>query len=655
MIIFFFLLLIYIFPIFSEIFFTFDEDRENLCFHRDIQANNKIDIYSSDFYLSNDARINTNFMIGTTQKVLYLNYPFTFSNNTVNNSMKNANSAGIIFLKDQPTNTTVENLSTQKSIVPVAYFTLQELPIGWSLYCPSDYYQQSKEVTQISLYNNNIYIGKVSGPQYSHRDFFNQNVTQLLNISGKNNITLGNYSGNYSNAKLLSYNTIVGSMSGNMITGSFNSFFGTYHGVKNIINPNYLNQDYYSDNDFSNYNNAFGFGNFSLTHSTSQGLKFLANKQNNVFGNLNFGSVWRGYRNCIFGNRIMTTIVDNITQFNWIDSNIMVGNNILYESNNNLLTGLYGNIILVPNGDQAVYGGIDVSLAFMAPDKIIGTNYQTNYAIMIGSCGLAMPYQRSYKTFIANIYHSSLIDTGVNLNNSISEDKKLGFVSSTSFPVAVMINNADQLGQMELVPYVAISSNGGIDIINYDPNKEPGNVTFLNDVVDCLLDPNIMPVIGVAFENTLEARQNGLLYTVDVYGMMKYSSVLHYNPLSVFTIYVSKKLPKPYSSLSNPNMVGNINNAISSDAMVAGYEHYYLIPVLVRACQILNQKIVLIIKYFDNLQIRSIEEQNKHEWYEEKIRLLIMQQEMLIEYLDSNLQNKKILYKIKKMGKKFYK
>lgn len=620
---------------YTKINFSIDDSLNNSI--RDISTynNKKINIYKD--YLDEKTKNNITFMKGTTQKVLYLNYPVTFTNDDTTNTMKNANSSGIIILKDQPDGVTMANLNTQKTIDPIAYFTLQETPIGWILYTPADYYQQELAITNISLYNNNIYIGRSCGPNHYVKDFYNNNVSNVLNKSGKYNIVLGNHSGSYVNDKLLSYNTIVGCMSGNLITGSFNSFFGDYHGDRQILNANYLSQDYYSNNDFSNYNNSFGFGNYNLTHSTGQGLKFLANKQNNVFGNLNFSSVWRGYRNCIFGNRILTTIIDNITQFNWIDSNIMIGNNILYQSNNNLITGLYGNIILVPNGDQAIYGGIDLSKAF-SPTKN-NFDIQCNYSIMIGSCGLPIPYERSYKTFIANIYNSTLIDTGIGLNPATHP----GLIGTTTFPVTVMINNADQLGQMELVPYGNYAS-----LTPYNPSAEPGNVTNIDYVVNFLLDPKAMPVIGVAFENTATATKNGLLFTIDSYALMQHASLLSGNPLSCFVIYTTPKIPIPYKQYNSKLNTTNVISAITSDATIAGYEHYYLIPVLVRACQIINAKITELTNTINN-------EYRKNKEYESKIKELYEQQKMILDYLLDNKKNKNILKKIKFYAKKRYK
>ena len=66
----------------------------------DTREGGEIDIFSPQFYLTERVRINTTFMIGTSQKVIYLNYPFTFSNDSVQNMMKKANTSGIVILKE---------------------------------------------------------------------------------------------------------------------------------------------------------------------------------------------------------------------------------------------------------------------------------------------------------------------------------------------------------------------------------------------------------------------------------------------------------------------------------------------------------------------------------------------------------------------------
>lgn len=533
----------------------------------------ELDIFSPQFYLTEKVRINTTFMIGTSQKVIYLNYPFTFTNNPTINMMKNANTSGIIILKDQPAGITSSNFSNMTSITPIAYFTVQPIPLGWQIYSPADYFSHTTP-TLFSFYSNNIYIGKNVGP--NHDGYNNLNLENLLYATGTYNIAIGNNSGNFPENKLFNYNTIIGSWSGNDINGSFNSIFGAYHGSKNILNTTILNQDYYSGNNFFNYNNSFGFGNYNSTKTTGGSPRLTTNKQNNIFGNLNFSSVNKGFRNCIFGNRILSTIVDNIVQFTWIDSNIMIGNNIFYQVNNSYISGLYGNIFLIPNGDQLISGGIDMSIAFSPYDDNLVA--QSNYSIMIGSCGLPIPYSRSYKTFIGNIYNSSLTEEIPSIKNN-KKLNDLGFIGKTSFPVTTMTSNADQLGQIEILPY------GNVN----DYETEPGNVLDVSFAANFLLDPDYMPVIGVAFSNTTEAAKNGLVYTIDVYRLIKSPIIGKNNPLQSFVIYKTQKNLVPYPNES----AYNVNNqfTIYSDPKICGYEHYYLIPIIVKACQILNDKI----------------------------------------------------------------
>lgn len=593
----------------AEIFFYIDDDclLSNNDFIKnffDTREGGEIDIFSPQFYLTERVRINTTFMIGTSQKVIYLNYPFTFSNDSVQNMMKKANTSGIVILKDQPDGTMTSNLYNTKSIVPIAYFTLQPFPLGWQIYSPADFYSGSSVPTYLSFYNSNIYVGKKVGPQYNPFNYMT--IDRFLSVGGGWNTILGNESGNFPEGKLYSYNTVVGSNSGNYIGGAFNSFYGTYHGSKNVINTYILTQDYYSGDNYSNYNNSFGFGNYNLTRSNASDPKLYANKQNNVFGNLNFSSVIKGFRNCIFGNRILTTTIDNITQFSFIDSNIMIGNNIFYQTNNHLISGLYGNILLIPNGDQISAGGLGMSMAFDAYSdlKVI----QSDFAIMIGSCGLPIPYPRSYKTFIGNIYHSSLAEQ-IKIVSEDSNIKELGFIGKTSLPVVTMTNNADQVGQMEILPF------GKRDAYR----DEPGNVFDVTEMAEYLFDPVMMPVVGVAFKNIPEGKKNGLLYTIDSYAILNNAKNTiigqKSNPLASFLIYKTAKNPLPYQSDNSIVTASYLysQSSVSNELEVCGYEHYYLIPLLVKACQLLNTKIT-------NLYDLIIAQKNTREvLYQEKI------------------------------------
>lgn len=575
-----------------QINFFYSINNDNLKYRReDMQTNVKQNIYNYNYYLNDLVRINTTFNAGTTYPVIYLNYPATaFASN--NNSMKNTNGAGIIILSKQPSGILVSNLSTQSSIKPFAYFTLQEIPIGWQLYSPADYYTNkepnSDGVTVFSIYNDNLYVGKKVGPIHFKADFNKDFIGEYIRSLGKLNIVIGNSSGNYVDGKLISYNVLVGNHSGKLISGSFNQMYGCYNMSTEELNTNYLTQDYYSDNDYSNYNNVFGFGSMGTTYVTAQGGKFIANKQNNIVGNLNFRAVWKGFRNCIFGNRIFNTIINNSILFNYVDSNISIGNDICYYHNNTILTNIWKNIWLIPSGSYDS-GGINMQ-------NVIQNN--TCGSVMIGSCGGDAQYDRSYGTFIANIYDKGIVPNLPPLQTG-----------ANSLPQTVLVGVNDQLGTTQLLPY-GFADNTAL--------QQPGNVYNIDDIVEQEL--LTLPIIGIAFANTDKAKENGLLYTVDVDQIMnnKNNSIQRLSSFIVF--HSAKKFSKALLSSQKSK------KEIVELPKVSGYEHYYLIPLLVRAYQIVNEKIVSM--------------QNKHK---EIIKNFIMQNNALIQYLLDNSNNKENL------------
>lgn len=681
-----------------------------------------LDIYSPQFYLNENVRINTTFMIGTIQKVLYLNYPFTYSNDNPSNQMKNTNTSGLVILKDQPNWVSAANLSSQKNIEPIAYFTLQEIPIGWQILSPVDYYNRSAMPTKLSFYNNNIYIGKVVGPQeimnnklprmqnYNDHGLFvntyynnllnfyiannanyksNQQITEekkvvacsssvdttegdlmeetldiensrrldlsiniqnLIQSGGNNNIVIGSHSGTFQDSRYISFNTILGTRSGNQLSGSCNTFIGNFNGSNSEIDTIILNKDYYSSNLQSNYNNAIGFGNFNLTTSdtTYATGKLVAAKQNNIFGNFNLYSMRNAFKNVVIGNANLSTIIDNITQFNWIDSNILIGNKILYKTDTQPIAGMYGNIMLIPNGDELAYGGIGVSNALSGIDN----GYWTicNNAIFIGSCGLPIPYERSYHTFISNIYNSSLFYNTFIVEGALQKRNVHGL---TSLPVVTLVNNADQLGQMELLPYGNPNPDPVFDTTcPTSPTAQkssyykcqPGNIFNIDNAVNCLLDPAITPIIGIAFDNTDIAASNGLFYTIDVYSILQnQTDITQYNPLSAFLIYnIIQELP-PYE---NPNNISGESYAIYNSPAIIGYEHYYLIPLIIKAVQQINAKInnlqdTLIAKN-TNIENESFEDtmESAISPLQEKIYFMYEAYQKLLSVVDA--QDKKI-------------
>jgi hypothetical protein len=531
------------------------------------KASAKNNIYDYTFYLQDKVRINTTFTMGSTYSVIYLNYPSTFTNvNMSSNPMKDVNGAGIIILSPQSSNLTAENLSSQQNIKPFAYFTLNEIPIGWQLYCPSDYYEgivpNSKNVITINTYNQNLFFGKNVGPSHTKADFNRDFLSSYLKLLGKGNICFGNNTGDFTDDHLISYNNIFGyDCGGKLVTGSFNQAFGSYNLVGKEINPNILSQDYYASNENANYNNVIGFGNMNVSHpiTVSHFGKKIANKQNNIVGNFNFHSIWFGMRNCVIGNRNFIANNNNV-QFSYVDSNIVIGNDIAWlQDNTTVLANVWKNIWLIPSGTYDS-GGINMQPA-LSNDMI--------ESIMIGSCGGNGTYDRSYKTFIANIFDTSLIDSEV--DDSKKQALNLG-VGEEPLPQTVFVSQNDQLGSPAIKPY-------GID--HTTALAQPGNVYNVDDVIfDELLQ---LPIIGIAFENTVEARENGLFYAIDVNQIIDNPQTPIHKLSSFLTYHTKKNFLSKNGNVVHKEKKKKENYLTPS---VAGFEYYYVIPLLIRALQI---------------------------------------------------------------------
>jgi hypothetical protein len=358
---------------------------------------------------------------------------------------------------------------------------------------------------------------------------------------------------------LVSYNTVFGTHNGGkLITGSFNQTFGSYNLLGKEINPNILSQDYYASNDYANYNNVIGFGNMNISKPVMMTYlgKKLGNKQNNIIGNLNFHSIIFGLRNCILGNRNFIANNNNI-QFSYVDSNILIGNDIAWlQDNTTTIQNVWKNIWLIPSGTYDS-GGINMEPA-LSSDMVS--------SIMIGSCGGSGTYDRSYKTFIANIYDTSLVDSAIESNKKQALHQRVG---QEPIPQAVFVSQNDQLGTPALKAY-------GEDYAT--ALTQPGNVYDIDDVITNELLH--LPVIGVAFENSLEARDNGLFYAIDVNQIID-DPVTPIHKLTSFLTYQSQKT----FFHKNASHKEKVKKEIIERPTVAGFEYYYLIPLLVRALQ----------------------------------------------------------------------
>ena len=58
-----------------------------------------------------------------------------------NNEMKDVNGSELLFFLLSCRMSLPKISHHKQNIKPFAYFTLNEIPIGWQLHCPSDYYE----------------------------------------------------------------------------------------------------------------------------------------------------------------------------------------------------------------------------------------------------------------------------------------------------------------------------------------------------------------------------------------------------------------------------------------------------------------------------------------------------------------------------------
>lgn len=554
----------------------------------------KKNVYSKEYYLAPQQRINSNFMVATTQRVLYINYPYTLaSESSTPIRGKDSNSAGIIILMNQPQGVTSSNV--EKANIPVwACMTLNSKNevLGWEFAIPSDYYEKSKDVMRASYYHKNIYFGRDSGPNHTLNEFSGgssaeaEMIRRKLSQTGMYNIVIGNNSGHYDDILLNSYNTVIGSFSGNAIIGSNNSFIGRSNGfsTKNVLltskfSPEDLTKDYYDTGTSSNYNNVLG--NYNLLVSIEGvGNKLKNIKQNTIIGNANLAGVENAYCNCIIGEKNFTSDRNSVNRFFWIDHNIVIGCDNLFFTSNKKVKQFYGNIVIIPHGGSSDEGGINLEEALLVSDDDIAI--ETNSAILIGSSGGPFPSDHSFKTYIGNIYASSLVETIYNTSD-LEKKKNLGVFSGTSsFPIVTFVSSSDQLGQMEVLPY------GEPD---EDYIAEPGNIKNIDSyIIDYLLNKETMNILGVCLENDESAREGSFFFIIDPYNFMKDPVIKkEQNPFAAFVIYRPKQEKTTMYGAGKKKIIP-IRGVSASEIEMTGFESYYIIPALVRGEQILYEK-----------------------------------------------------------------
>ena len=503
------------------------------------------DIFDPNFIASQQVIINTNFMTGTTQKFIYINYPKNFAiTGNPSGLVKETNVSGIVILQPDSKNSE----SGKVSAVPYAFITTQPNSLGWQIMSPADYDKKNPiDPTLISIYNNNLYIGKQTGPNADSKGPALRAID--FKLSGRSNIGIGDNNSNYDDDPGIYYNVVLGNNSGSLINGAYNTVIGPMDLNLVRIDTYDMDWDYEQNDKWINYNIFLGFACGGMDPGTSMlGLSgFRSNKQNCVIGNVSFRSNVAARRNLVFGNRNLTTVFNNNIPFRNLLQNIFIGNNILWLRDNVLVNELQNNIFILPdavNMRNSIDGG-------------------TEGAIFIGAWGDATRKDRSYKTYLGNVYNTDFGD--LDFYDLNADSKYWSIFAGNGIPHSVFTANDDLLGWPGIMPYNDLS-----------PSTNSGNFTEFeieNVVSQQLIN---LPICGVALANNFEYKSQISLFSVDA-------------------LKIKEPLPGSFINIGGYCIYKDVLTKIDTvnpivEKKLVGYESYYLIPLILKGLQMVWNK-----------------------------------------------------------------
>jgi hypothetical protein len=346
-----------------------------------------------------DAAINITYSMGTSQRILYFNYPRL--NNTTPDNLK-TDIAGIIILGHNSN--------------PIGYFTTQANQTGWQIA------SQDLVPTKISLIDDNLYVGRNSGPS-------NAPHTKKSCIS---NIVVGNNCYPFDNISYMSFNTVFGNNNDDRLTGSYNTIIGSNNAkISPLIDKNEgsnaLANDIISSDNLYNYNIVIGHKSFGIDSTFN--IPKAPNKQNICIGNLTAQGMLGALRNIIMGNNILVSIAGIQVPFYNFQNNIIIGNDILVDQDRIAQNNFNNNIFIVGKGNGTTNN-------FLSDNQ---------YSIFIGTSGNKDQKSRSYQTYIGNIYGDLFLE--------IDDNQE---IQGIQVPQSVWINHEYRLGSI-MIPYKELS------------------------------------------------------------------------------------------------------------------------------------------------------------------------------------------------------
>lgn len=361
-------------------------------------------------------------------------------------------------------------------------------------------------------------------------------------INSNSNTVFGNNSYIFEDLNYMSFNTVFGANNNDRLIGSYNTIIGSNNcAIKNIIDSNESSNALYNDianlNDYYNYNIIIGHKMFGI--DTNFNIPRASNKQNIMIGNLSAQGVLGSSRNIVMGNNILVSVAGTQIPFYNFTNNIIIGNDILVDQDRSQQKNFNNNIFIIPQGNNSA------------------SNISTSNSgsIFIGTSGnKTQGKNRSNQTYIGNIYGDLIL----NVNDAnVMLDRNLTDIFGSSLPNLVWIDSENRLGNF------VFPTDKNIERIGFIKTSSG------NQLIDDIVKNELMNIPISALQDPQEK--------VVLFGI---------NPSELWPL----QLPKLKSFL-----------IFKDNEELIGYEHMHLVPLLIRALQLQNNKFLKIKSSFLDL------------------------------------------------------
>lgn len=422
----------------------------------------------------------------------------------------------------------------------------------------------SIDVIKLFYNNSNLYFGKDIGFKKD------QPTDEKYNFVVGNNLFKPVINKPFCN----DYNSIVGCSNYlNVSAGYTNNIFGYQNlYLMNLTNPFEFNGIYNFDQDYRAYlkkelflstgNIITGNNNFNFsTQLIAQPLNVF-NAHNCIYGNYIFLDAVNTLRNIIIGNLIFGANLNKglkTEAFYDIENNIILGNNLFYTMNNQRLSSLKDNIIIIPDGVKTDEYNTIASKYFNINNQIFQTDTITNNTkgcIFLGIIGGKEKVLRENLTYIANVYETVFEETEAFEGFVGLEEGSLGAFSA---PHVVWSTDVNILGWYPVTEF---------DLPGTGSN--PGNLSC-EELDAAVQEMYALPIQGRRSVNVKPQDDNIWLFGIN---KTDFFSGINTNIPQIPIAYVNYFDHLVGYAIYQPNSDKTAINMI-------GYEFSYLIPLLI--------------------------------------------------------------------------